>query len=131
MKKRISSTSITKFLCIILAIWTIITFFIAYKKIANPIIGNLVNSYIIFIFFFIFYILFITIVNIRKLEWFQIKKKLYRFFLIFIGFLTVNVILTYLIKGEVTILNHIFTPLGIAFGISFIDVLFTDKKSVN
>lgn len=131
MKKRISSTSITKFLSIILAIWTIITLFIAYKKITSPLIGNLVNGYIIFIFLFIFYIIFITIVNIRKLQWLQIKKRLLRFFLIFIGFLTVNVILTYIIKREVTILNHIATPLGTAFGISFMDILFTNKKDMN
>ncbi|KAJ53015.1 hypothetical protein BD780_000389 [Clostridium tetanomorphum] len=130
MKKRILS-NITRGIFVLFIIWTVATVFIAYNNINNSFAGKVVSGYIMFIFFFIFYISFITILNIIKLNGWEIRKRLNRFFLTFIILLAVNILLTYLIKGQVNILNQISTPLGFSFGIAFWDILFKNKDSIN
>lgn len=127
MKKRLAS-SVTKVICILFVICTIISIFIVYKNIKNPYVIKFVIGYVIFVFFFLFYIGLITILNMRKLKWVEIRKRLCIFFLIFILLSASNSLFTYLIKGEVKILSHTDNAFGFAFGITFMDLLFTQKE---
>ncbi|NFH80006.1 hypothetical protein FDA09_01550 [Clostridium botulinum] len=122
MKKSILS-KFTKIIYILFAILTIIVLFSAYNNIDNKFIVKIAIGYVIFTFIFLIYIASIFILRIKKLKWTEIRKRLVHFLTTFIGLWVANVLFTYLIKNEVNILNHIYTPLALAFGISFFDLL--------
>ncbi|WP_343769504.1 hypothetical protein [Clostridium malenominatum] len=63
-----------------------------------------------------------------KLKWDEIRKRLLRFFILFSIFLAVNFVLTYLIKGKANI-PGLSTPFGFAFGITFMDIIFTKERN--
>lgn len=126
--KRKLSTRISIGLTILFIIGALATAFIIFKDIRNEIALKFIGVYVIFIFVYIIGMILITIFNLRFLKRTEIRKRLVRFFLIFISFATLNVLLTYLIKGEFSILDHLDTAFGMSFGITFIDVLFMKKK---
>ncbi|AIY81799.1 DUF4134 domain-containing protein [Clostridium botulinum] len=122
MKKSILS-KFTKIMYILFAILTIIVLFSAYNNIDNKFIVKIAIAYVIFACIFLIYIAAIFILRIKKLKWTEIRKRLLHFSTTFIGIWVANILFTYLIKNEVNILNHIYTPLALAFGISFFDLL--------
>ncbi|MGN2371068.1 hypothetical protein ACTFJW_13640 [Clostridium cagae] len=122
MKKSILS-KFTKIMYILFAILTIIVLFSAYNNIDNKFIVKIAIAYVIFACIFLIYIAAISILRIKKLKWTEIRKRLLHFSTTFIGIWVANILFTYLIKNEVNILNHIYTPLALAFGISFFDLL--------
>lgn len=122
MKKKLSI--ITSIMYSLFAIGTIIALFIVYRNIKSPVAVKFVIGYAIFTFVFLFYISLSTILKVRKLKGVEIRKRLYRFFIIFIVCFIANIVLTYLIKGQVNILNQIAVPFGSALGIAFLDLLF-------
>lgn len=121
-------TTVTRIIWILFTISTIITIFILFKGTINSFMGNFLNGYIIFIFFFLFYNGFVTILNMSKLKWDEIRKRLLRFFILFSIFLAVNFVLTYLIKGKANI-PDLSTPFGFAFGITFMDIIFIKERN--
>lgn len=79
-----------------------------------------VIGYLALLFVISIYLIYATISNIRKLRWVQIKKRIIRFFGLFISFWIIDIVLDYLFKTQTDIFSKIAIPLGMALGIVFI-----------
>lgn len=113
---------------ILFALGTVISLFIVYKDIKNTFSTKFVIGYVIFAFLFLIYFVVISIINAKNLSRFAIRKRLLKFIIIFITCWFLLVLITYLAKGQVNILDKVSVPLGSAFGISFLDLAFINKK---
>lgn len=69
---------------VIFIIATIISIFIVYKNVDNKFAIGFVIGYAIFAVIFLFYIIFVTVLNVSKLKWVDIRKRMIRFIIIFI-----------------------------------------------
>lgn len=113
----------------IFIIGTITTMVIVYKDIKGLAAIRLVIGYVIFLILFVIYFIFSTVLNMKKLKVAQLRKKLFKFIAIFIVFWAIDVLILYIIKGQVNIIDKMFVPLGCAFGITFWDSLYNiDSK---
>jgi len=125
MKKNIN---LGKVLTIIFLIQTGIIFLAMYTKIDKWITSKFIGIYIFSIVIYILYIATMTIINIRKLERRDLKKRVFRFTKSFILFSLLNYICNYFKVSNSGLLNGISIAFGGAFGISFWDVVFLKKK---
>lgn len=125
MKKNIN---LGKVLTIIFLIQTGIVFFAIYTKIDKWINGKFIGIYISFIILYLIYIATMTIINIRKLERRDLKKRVFTFAKSFILFSVLNYICNYFKISNSGLLNAISIAFGGAFGIAFWDVVFLKKK---
>lgn len=77
----------------------------------------------------ILYIPIITILNSRKLKWVEIRKRLFKFFSLFILFGSLNYIFDYVFRhSNIDLSGAISKSVGLAFGISFFEVIFLKKE---
>ncbi|CAH2214702.1 hypothetical protein [Tepidibacter aestuarii] len=128
MKKDIS-LSFTKIMYFLFAVGTIILLLMSYTGIGSSIAFKFGIGYLILTFFLLLYIPVITILNLRKLKWVEIRKRLFKFIVLFTLFGTINYISGYVLRpSDIDLLRVFSGPLGLAFGISFIDVTFLKKK---
>ena len=112
----------------IFLIGTIIAFFIVYKQIDSRIAFKFLIGYLFLAIFMVLYIPFITIVNSRRLKWLELKKRLIKFITLLLLFASINYILDWILRPlNVNLIKNISVALGLAFGISFIDVIFLKK----
>lgn len=79
-------------------------------------------GYLALLFVISIYLIYATISNIRKLRWVQIKKRIIRFFVLFVSFWIINIVLDYLFKTQIDIFGKIPIPLGMALGMAFIPI---------
>jgi len=85
-------------------------------------------GYLFFTFFLLLYVPIITIVNSRKLKWFEIRKRLFKFIFLFILFGVVNYTMDFFFRPlKVDLFRELSIALGLAFGISFFDVTFSKE----
>jgi hypothetical protein len=120
----------TKLLYILFIFGTIITLFIVYQDLNSKIAYKFVVVYGVFTFFMLLYIPLTTIKNFRKLNWAEGKKKLLKFIKLFILFGAINYGLDYIFRpSKIDLLREFSTALGLAFGISFIDVIFFKNEN--
>lgn len=126
MKKNLSF--FTKTIFAIFFIGTVITLFIVYKEIDNSISIKFIIGYVIFTFLLLIYVPVITVINSRMLKWVDVKKRLIKFFTVFIIFSALNYGLDYFFRPEkIDLLRQFSIAFGLAFGISFIDVTLFKK----
>lgn len=119
----------TRILYILFAIGTIILLLMAYKGIDSRIAFKFGIGYIFLTFFLLLYIPLITILNLRKLKWIEIRKRLFKFIASFTLFGTLNYIIDYVLRpSNIDLFREFSIALGLAFGITFIDVTFLKKK---
>lgn len=119
----------TRILYILFAIATIILLWMVYKDIDNSIAFKFGIGYVFFSFFLILYVLFITILNSKKLKWVEIRKRLFKFITLFILFGSLNYIFDYVFRpSKIDLFRGFSSGLGLAFGISFMDIIFLKKK---
>ena len=124
MKKNVLLT-FTKILYTVCIIGTLITLFIVYKRVDSSIAYKFVVGYVLLAFFMILYIPIVTILNSRKLKWMEIRRRLFRFIGLIIVYGTINCIFDYFFRHSKIDLFRAFShPLGFAFAISFLDVIF-------
>lgn len=74
---------LTHIICLLLIVGTIITLFIVYRDIDGSLSYTFITGYIFFIFFALFYFIIVILLNIRKLKWFKIRKRLTKFIVYF------------------------------------------------
>ncbi|WP_066499606.1 hypothetical protein [Abyssisolibacter fermentans] len=118
----------TRILYILFIIGTIISLFVVYKDIDSSIAFKFVMGYLFFTFFMLLYIPLITIINLRKLKWIKIRKKLLKFIVLFVLFGSLNYVFDYVFRpSKIDLFREFSNALGLAFGISFIDVIFLKK----
>lgn len=129
MKKNLSS--FTKTIYILFFIGTIISLFIVYRKIDNSIAFNFLVGYVLFTFLLLIYIPVVTVINSRRLKRVDIRKRLIKFFTVFILFGALNYGFDYFLRPEkIDLLRQFSIGFGLAFGISFIDVTFLKKEKI-
>jgi len=128
MKKN-ATLLFTRILYVLFAIGTIILLFIVHKDMNNRITFIFGIGYIFLTFFMLLYIPFITFFNLRKFKWIEIRKRLFRFIALFILFGASNYGLNYFFRpSNIDLYKSFSSALGLAFGITFIDVIFLKNK---
>lgn len=119
----------TKFLYILFGISTIIIFWMVYKDIDSSMSFKFGMGYLFLTLFLLIYTPFITILNLKKLKWIDIRKRVFKFLILFISFGSLNYIFDYFFRPvNIDLLREFSVALGLAFGISFLDVAFLKKK---
>lgn len=123
--KRKAVLIFTRILCIVFIIGTIILFFIVYTDIDNSFVFKFLMGYVFFTIFLLLYVPIITILNLRKLKWIEIRKRLLKFISLFILLGALNYGFDYVFRlSNVNLYRELSIALGVAFGITFIDVIF-------
>lgn len=114
----------------LLLVGLIITIFIVYKDTSDssPFAIKFVIGYMIFLVLFCLYSFFTITLKLRHLKSVEIRKRLYKFTGYFIGFLVVNVVVDHFFKPTINVLNDVSIAFGLSFGISFLDLIFLEKK---
>lgn len=119
---------LTKFIYILFFIGTIISLIFVYKDIKNSIAIKFVIGYVILTFFLILYVPIVTIFNSRKLKPVDIKRRLIKFISLFIIFAALNYGTDYFFRhSNINLFREVSTALGLAFGLSFIDITYINK----
>ncbi|AKA68176.1 hypothetical protein [Clostridium scatologenes] len=128
MKKDILSV-LTKILYIVFIIETIILMWIVYNHIAGKIALYFGISYIFLTLFLIVYVPIVTIFNLKKLKWSYVRKRFFSFFILFVVFGALNYTFDYIFRpSSINLFRNISIALGLAFGISFSDVVLKKVK---
>jgi hypothetical protein len=116
----------------IFVVSTLITLFIVYKDIDNSFSFIFLICYVIFLFLFLIYFIIATVINMRKLKWFDIRKRMYRFITSFVFLSGTSIIYNYFFKPAEIDYYRIFSiALGLSLGIAFFDLAFSRKKNVD
>lgn len=129
MKKEIPLL-FTKIIYSIFTVSTIITIFIIYKHIENKVANRFVIVYAILAFLFLFYIILLAILNIKNLNWIQIRGRLFKF-IIYSIFLSISgFIFDYFFSPlSIDLFKNFSIAVGLAFVISCNDIIFFRKKN--
>lgn len=105
-----------------------ITLFIVFKDIDHFYSFVFVVGYVVFLILYFIYLFIKTIINVKKLKWIQIRKRLYRLLTYFIFFSFMNIIYYYFSKSvEIDYYRSFSIVFGISLGISFLDLAFTKE----
>ncbi|WP_374722900.1 hypothetical protein [Peribacillus tepidiphilus] len=125
MKRNISEYIIYTFF----AVGTIIVLFIVNKNIDNTFSFYFIIAYVIFLLLSLLYFIVAIVINIRKLKWYDIRKRIYRFITLFILISATTYSLKYIFRPSEIDVFDFGTPLGLAFGLSFFDLIFFKEKN--
>jgi hypothetical protein len=125
MKKYISLNLI---LFIVFLAGTILTFFIIYKEIDTSLSLKFIIGYVIYLLLYGLFSLFLVIVNTRKLNWIQVRKRFFTFIIWFISLSATNYMIYYFFRRSEMDVWDLGIPLGISFGLAFSDLMSWKKK---
>ena len=71
-----------------------------------------------------------VIINMRKLKWIEIRKRLYKFIAYFVFLSGFTYIADYIFKSlEFDLYNIVSTSLGLSLGLVFLDLVFFKEKN--
>lgn len=123
--------SFTRVLYGIFTAATIIAFIIVYKDIDSSIALKFLIGYLFLVLFLLLYVPLITIINSKKLSKAEVRERLVKFLVWFLLLGAVGYGFDYIFRpSKVDLLREFSIALGIAFGISFIDVTFLKKNTM-
>lgn len=108
---------------------TIIVLVIVNKNIDNTASFYFVIGYVIFLLLSLLYFIIATVINIRILKWSDIRKRLFKFITLFILISATTYILKYIFRPSDIDVFDFGTPLGLALGLSFFDLMFFKEKN--
>jgi hypothetical protein len=121
---------LTYIIYVLVVVGTIITLFIVYKDIDSSFSLAFVIGYIIFLFLSVFYFMIVVIINLRKLKWREIRKRLYKFIAYFVFFSGFTYIADYVFKSlEFDLYNIVSISLSLSFAFVFLDLVFFKEKN--
>jgi len=116
-------------LYVIFTIGTIIMFFIAYMNIDCNITIPFIMGYLLLTLFLVIYTFIMTILNLRKLRWVEIKRRLFKFITLFVSFGILNFSFDYFFRhSKIDLFREFSISLGLVFAYSFADIEFLKKK---
>jgi hypothetical protein len=125
MKKYISLNLI---LFVLFLAGTIVTVFIIYKDIDTSLSLKFIIGYVIYLLLYFLFSIFLVIVNTRKLNWIQIRKRFFTFIIWFISLSALNYLLSYFFRRSEMDVWDLGIPLGVSFGLAFSDLMSWKKK---
>lgn len=127
--KRITIQFFTRILYLLFAVGTIVSLIIVYKDIDSSLAFKFILGYLFFTLFLLLYVPFVTILNSRNLSRVEIRKRLFRFIALIILFTAINYGFDYVFRPSNKDLVRGFSiALGLSFGISFFDIIFSKEK---
>lgn len=125
MKKNI----LTGIIYLLFVVGTCITLFIVYKDIDSSFSFAFVIGYVIYLFLMVFYFLIVIIINLSKLKWIGIRKRLYKYIAYFLILSVITYIVGVIFKpSQVDLYRIIFISLGTSFSLVFFDLIGFEKK---
>lgn len=123
---------LTKLMVTLFIIGTVIMIFLTYNHINSSIAFKIGMCYLGLVVVMFIYVPFVTILNSRKLKWSEIRGRLFRFIIIFILFGALDYASDYVFRPlKADLLRAFSISFGMAFGISFVDVIFLKSKKNN
>ncbi|TDL76098.1 hypothetical protein [Peribacillus frigoritolerans] len=125
MKKYISLNLI---LFIVFLAGTILTIFIIYKDIETSLSLKFIIGYVIYLLLYGLFSISLVIANTRKLNWIQIRKRLFTFIIWFISLSALHYLLYYFFRRSEMDVWDLGIPLGVSFGLAFSDLMSWKKK---
>jgi amino acid transporter len=119
----------TGIIYLLFIIGTIVTLLIVFGSIDNSISAYFLGGYAFFAVIIVLYTIFGTILNLRKLKWVEIRKRLLKFIIYFILFGVINFIFDYFFRPtNIDLFREFSTPFGFALAVSFYDIIAFSKK---
>ena len=116
-------------LYVIFIIGTIIICFLSYMNIKCNIPMPFIIGYLVLTLFLVIYTFIMTILNLRKLKWVEIKKRIFKFIILFVSFGILNIIFDYLFRhSNIDPFKEFSKSLGLVLAFSFYDITFLKKK---
>lgn len=110
---------------------TIITLFIVYKDIDNSFSFKFLTGYGIFLILFLIYFVIATLINLRKLKWLDIRKRMYRFLTLIVFLSGISIIFSYFFKpAEIDYYKIFSIALGLSLGIAFLIYCSLEKRKI-
>ncbi|WP_088224901.1 hypothetical protein [Desulfosporosinus sp. FKB] len=113
----------------------IIAMFIVYKNAESAFEIRFLIGYVIYLFLLSFYFLGITIFRLRGLKWVELRKRLLKF----LRLTFVNCVLLYGLifasdyffkTSKLNLVKILYTSVSLAFGVSFLDLVFLKRGLV-
>lgn len=127
MMKNYLSFNVILFMAFLLG--TILTIFIIVKDIDNSLSITFVIGYVIFLFLYVLFSIMLIFVNIRKLNWIQIRKRLLTFIIYFVSLNALHFLFSYFLKRSEMDIWDIAGPLGVSIGLAFSDLMTWKRKA--
>jgi len=128
LKKSISTKLIITIYSLFI-VGTIITAFIVYKDIDHPFTYRFLIGYVIFMLLLFCYFIILAVMNIGKLKWHELRKRLVKFVGYFILLSALNYVISYGFKSaEISYYKLLSVPLGLSLGWAFFDIIFLRKR---
>lgn len=128
--KKVNTRNIIKVIYILLAIGGISTMFIIYKDYDNKFTFRFVVAYILFLFISVLYMVVISLLQLKKLKWVDIKKRLIRFIMGGITISILNCFFDYIFMPDRTdIVDNSVNAFALSFAITFFDLMFLKIKN--
>ncbi|MCM2975172.1 hypothetical protein M3592_06975 [Priestia aryabhattai] len=119
-------STVTFIICTLCVVSTVIISFITYMGIDNSF--GFIVVYVVFIIIVLFYWTILLISNIKKIKWFELRKRLLKFVGLFISFSAAIYIFTYMFRSSHIDMYDLSIPFAMALSLTFFD-LFSFKES--
>ena len=120
----------TKILFSLFTLATIFSLFIVYTDSNHPFSFYFLTGYLCLTFFLLLYVPFITIMNARKHSWSELRKRFVKFIALLLLFIALTSLFDFVIESsKVDLLKSFSSSIGLAFSLTFLDVLFSKEKS--
>ncbi|WP_083236860.1 hypothetical protein [Desulfosporosinus sp. BG] len=108
---------------ILFSLGAIITIFILHESIDDKFAFKFVIGYLSIVSLSALYFLFIAILNIRKLKWVEMRKRLLKFIGMFASSSVLIIVLDYFFRpSKIDFIRVLSISLGSSFGMSFYDL---------
>ncbi|MFB7642122.1 hypothetical protein, partial [Peribacillus butanolivorans] len=107
---------------------TIITILIIYKDIDTSLSLKVIIGYVIYLLLYGLFSIFLVIANTRKLNWIQIRKRLFTFITWFISLSAAYYLMYYFFKSSEMDVWDLSIPFGLSFGLALSDLMSWKKK---
>ncbi|KML31902.1 hypothetical protein ABV89_24200 [Priestia aryabhattai] len=118
--------TVTPIICTLCVLSTIIISFIVYMDIDNSFGFTL--SYVFFIILASLYLIITFILNIKNMEWCELRKRLFKFIGLFICFSAAIYFFNYIFRPSEIDSYDFSTPLAMAISLTFFDLMFFKDK---
>ncbi|MCH1626734.1 hypothetical protein [Fredinandcohnia quinoae] len=115
---------------VLIVVGAITSVFIIYRDIDSSFSIAFVIGYIIFLFLAILYFIIVVFINLRKLKWIDIRKRLYKFIAYFVFLSGFTYTADYIFNSlEFDVYTIVSISLGLSFSFVFLDLLFFNEKN--
>lgn len=121
-------STVTSIICTLCVLSTVIISFITYMGIDNSFSFGFIVVYVIFIIMILFYWTILLIRNIKKVKWFELRKRLLKFVGLFISFSAAIYIFNYMFRSSQIDMYDLSIPFAMALSLTFFN-LFSFKES--